>query len=65
MIQPIKKTKMTAKEKYESLENKKEKYTAETLSLYARIDELRKKGGILEQEIQAAYNILKIERRAK
>jgi outer membrane murein-binding lipoprotein Lpp len=54
---------MTAKEKYETLEAKKDKYTAETQSLYARIDELRKKVGLLEPEIQAAFKQYMQERK--
>lgn len=58
-----KKPKQTAKEKYEMLEAKKDKYTAETQALYARIDELRKKVGQLEPEIQVAFKQYMSERK--
>lgn len=58
-----KKPKMTAKEKYHHLEDKKLKIEAETVALYARIDELRKKSGALEVEIKEAYKRYQIERK--
>ena len=50
-----KKQKPTARERYEQLEAKKDKYAAEMQGLYIRIDELRKKIGMIEPEIKAAY----------
>lgn len=56
---------MTAKEKYHHLEDKKDKIEAESVQLYARIDELRKKSGALEIEIQDAYKKYQLERKTK
>ena len=50
-----KKLNMTTKEKYDLLEDKKEKLVSETKALYAKIDLLRVKAGVLEQEIKDAY----------
>ena len=60
-----KKPKMTAKEKYDHLEEKKLKIENETLALYAKIDELRKKSGALEAEIRDAFKAYLNERKTK
>lgn len=46
---------MTSKEKYEALEAKKDKLIQEYQNLYNRIDQLRVKMNIVEQETQEAY----------
>jgi hypothetical protein len=56
---------MTAKEKYDHLEEKKLKIENETLALYAKIDELRKKSGALEAEIRDAFKAYLNERKTK
>lgn len=50
-----KKQSMTPKEKYEALETKREKLIQEYQHLYARIDSLRVKMNLIEQETQEAY----------
>lgn len=61
MTQPVKKPKMTAKERYHYLEEKQIKIEAETQALYAKIDDLRKKSGVLDAEIREAYTRYKLE----
>jgi hypothetical protein len=59
----FKKPKPTAKEKYHQLEDKKIRIEAETLTLYQRIDALRRKSGQLEAEIRDAYKAMVQERK--
>lgn len=54
---------MTAKEKYEALEAKKERLIQEYENLYNRIDTLRVKMNQVEQETQAAYKKYLSERK--
>lgn len=60
-----KKQNMSAREKYEALENKKEKLTAESQALYARIDILRVKLNQLEAETQEAFKKIRQEIKPK
>lgn len=46
---------MTPKEKYDALEAKREKLTAEYQALYARIDAIRIKLNAVDQESREAY----------
>lgn len=56
---------MTAREKYEALEVKKEKLVIELQSLYAKIDVLRVKINQIELEAQDAYRKLRQEIKLK
>lgn len=54
---------MTAKEKYEALEAKKEKLIQEYQNLYNRIDALRVKMNQVEAETQEAFKRYSAERK--
>lgn len=54
---------MTAKEKYEALEAKKEKLVLEYQNLYNRIDALRVKMNQVEAETQDAFKRYSAERK--
>lgn len=54
---------MTAKEKYEALEAKKEKLIQEYQNLYNRIDALRVKMNQVEAETQEAFKRYSSERK--
>lgn len=56
---------MTAKEKYEALEAKRDKLTTEYQNLYARIDAIRVKLNAIDQEAREAYRRYLSEIRTK